>query len=71
MEKLKLEFSAGQVLKSIWLNMITQKTNELVDEVNNIPQTIKDREVDISQADFDALQASGDLDPTKTYYIYE
>lgn len=71
MEKLNLEFSAGQVLKSIWLNMITQKTNELVDEVNNIPQTIKDREVDISQAEFDALQASGDLDPTKTYYIYE
>jgi hypothetical protein len=84
MEKLKLEFSAGQVLKSIWLNLISQKTDEIVDEVNKLPemstaitenanaiQGIKDSEVDISQVEFDALQESGELDPSKTYYIYE
>lgn len=29
------------------------------------------KEVDISQEEFDALQESGNLDPSKTYYIYE
>lgn len=84
MKKLNLEFSAGQVMKSLWLNLIAQKTDEIVDEVNKLPQmvaatetnaleiqSIKDSEVDISQADFDALQKSGQLDPSKTYYIYE
>lgn len=84
MKKLNLEFSAGQVMKSLWLNLIAQKTDEIVDEVNKLPemstaitenanaiQDIKDSEVDISQAEFDALQESGELDPSKTYYIYE
>lgn len=84
MKKLNLEFSAGQVMKSLWLNLIAQKTDEIVDEVNKLPQmvaatetnaleiqSIKDSEVDISQADFDALKKSGQLDPSKTYYIYE
>ena len=84
MKKLNLEFSAGQVMKSLWLNLISQKTDEIVDEVNKLPemstaitenanaiQGIKDSEVDISQAEFDALQESGKLDPSKTYYIYE
>lgn len=84
MKKLNLEFSAGQVMKSLWLNLIAQKTDEIVDEVNKLPemstaitenanaiQNIKDSEVDISQAEFDALQESGNLDPSKTYYIYE
>jgi hypothetical protein len=84
MKKLNLEFSAGQVMKSLWLNLIAQKTDEIVDEVNKLPemstaitenanaiQSIKDSEVDISQAEFDALQESGELDPSKTYYIYE
>lgn len=84
MKKLNLEFSAGQVMKSLWLNLIAQKTDEIVDEVNKLPQmaaatetnaleiqSIKDSEVDISQAEFDALQQSGRLDPSKTYYIYE
>lgn len=84
MKKLNLEFSAGQVMKSLWLNLIAQKTDEIVDEVNKLPemstaitenanaiQNIKDSEVDISQAEFDALQESGELDPSKTYYIYE
>lgn len=84
MKKLNLEFSAGQVMKSLWMNLIAQKTDEIVDEVNKLPemstaitentnaiQSIKDSEVDISQAEFDALQESGELDPSKTYYIYE
>lgn len=29
------------------------------------------KEVDISQEEFDALQKSGELDESKTYYIYE
>ena len=84
MKKLNLEFSAGQVMKSLWLYLISKKTYEIVDEVNKLPemstaitenanaiQSIKDSEVDISQAEFDALQESGELDPSKTYYIYE
>lgn len=84
MKKLNLEFSAGQVMKALWLNLISQKTDEIVDEVNKLPemsmaitenanaiQGIKDSEVDISQDEFDALQESGNLDPSKTYYIYE
>lgn len=84
MQKLNLVFSAGQVMKSLWLNLISQKTDEIVDEVNKLPAMVaatatnkleidelKAKEVDISQADFDALQESGELDETKTYYIYE
>lgn len=37
MQKLNLEFSAGQVMKSLWLNLIAQKTDEIVDEVNTLP----------------------------------
>lgn len=84
MQKLNLEFSAGQVMKALWLNLISQKTDEIVDEVNTLPSMRADTKevalrldaveaegVDISQADFDAMQESGNLDPTKTYYIYE
>jgi hypothetical protein len=83
MKKLNLEFSAGQVMKSLWLNLISQKTDEIVDEVNKLPemstaitenanaiQSIKDSEVDISQEVFDDTPES-ELDPSKTYYIYE
>ena len=83
MKKLNLEFSAGQVMKSLWLNLIAQKTDEIVDEVNKLPemstaitenanaiQSIKDSEVDISQEVFDDTPES-ELDPSKTYYIYE
>lgn len=83
MKKLNLEFLAGQVMKSLWLNLIAQKTDEIVDEVNKLPemstaitenanaiQGIKDSEVDISQEVFDDTPES-ELDPSKTYYIYE
>ena len=59
-------------MKSLWLNLISKKTDEIVDEVNKLPdmstaitenanaiQRIKVSEVDISQAEFDALQESG------------
>lgn len=83
MQKLNLEFSAGQVMKSLWLNLISKKTDEIVDEVNKLPQMvaateanaleiqgIKNSEVDISQKVFDDTPES-ELDPSKTYYIYE
>ena len=73
-----------QVMKALWLNLISQKTDEIVDEVNKLPemsvaitenanaiQEIKDSDVDISQEEFDALQEEGRLDPSKSYYIYE
>lgn len=84
MQKLNLDFSAGQVMKSAVMNVITDKVDEIVDEVNKLPamaaatetvslrvDEIKASEVDISQEEFDALQESGGLDETKTYYIYE
>lgn len=84
MQKLNLGFSAGQVMKSAVMNVITNKVDEIVGEVNKLPSMVaatetnkreidalKEKEVDISQSDFDALQESGELDETKTYYIYE
>lgn len=84
MQKLNLDFSAGQVMKSAVMNIITDKVDEIVDEVNKLPamvaatetvslrvDEIEASEVDISQEEFDALQESGGLDETKTYYIYE
>ena len=84
MQKLNLDFSAGQVMKSSVMNVITDKVDEIVDEVNKLPamvaatetvslrvDEIEASEVDISQEEFDALQESGGLDETKTYYIYE
>ena len=84
MQKLGLEFFSGEILKSEKMNLIKDKVNELVEEANKIPAlesstktnsleilSMRNKEVDISQADFDVLQASGELDPTKTYYIYD
>ena len=34
-------------------------------------ENMRNSEVDISQTEFDALMESGELDPSKTYYIYE
>lgn len=84
MQKLNLEFTAGQVMKSLWLNLISQKTDEIVDEVNKLPQmaaamatnkleidALKEKEVNIKQSVFDEMLAAGTLDPTKTYNTYE
>lgn len=84
MDKLNLNFTPAQILKAELMNIIAGKIDELVDSANDMPamsaaieenkiliQGIKDSEVDISQEEFDALQASGGLDETKTYYIHE
>lgn len=84
MQKLNLEFSASQVLKSASLNTITGKVDEIVEEVNKLPSmvaataenalridAIEESVVDISLEEFEALQEEEGLDTTKTYYIYE
>ena len=84
MQKLNLVFSAGQVMKSLWLNLISQKTDEIVEEVNKLPamvaatetnrleiEALKVSEVNIKQSVFDEMLAAGTLDPTKTYNTYE
>lgn len=84
MEKLNLNFSPSQVLKAATMNVITGKVDEMIEEVNTLPamraateavnlrvDEVIESDVDISQAEFDELQASGELDETKTYYIYE
>lgn len=84
MDKLNLKFTPAQILKAELMNIIAGKIDELVDSANDMPamsaaieenkiliQGIKDSEVDISQEEFDALQASGGLDETKIYYIHE
>lgn len=84
MDKLNVTFSPAQILKAELMNLITAKIDELVASANELPaikasiadnklviEAVVASEVDISQAEFDALQESGGLDETKTYYIYE
>lgn len=84
MDKLNLNFTPAQILKAELMNIIAGKIDELVDSANDMPAMsaaittnralidgMKESEVDISQDEFDALQASGGLDETKTYYIHE
>lgn len=84
MDKLNVTFAPAQILKAELMNLITGKIDELVGVANGIPnidaatkenalliQDMKDSVVDISQSEFDALQAAGELDETKTYLIYE
>ena len=82
--KLNLNFTAAQVLKAQVMNIITGKIDEVVDAANHVNvveakaeenriliNNMKEEAVDISQTDFEALQDAGELDETKTYYIYE
>lgn len=84
MQKLNLEFSPSQVLKSATMNTITQKIDEAIDEINTLPeikasveeveikiQSIKDSVVYLPQSVFDDLEEKGELDPTKEYNTYE
>lgn len=84
MKKLNLEFGAGQVLKATQMNVITGKVDEVVDEVNKLPDmdsaikenrllinAIKEEKVDIPQDMFDDMKEAGLLDPTKEYNTYE
>ena len=71
-------------MKSLWLNLIAQKTDEIVDEVNKLPQMVAATEanaleiqgiinskVDIPQKLFDEMKKEGTLDITKEYNTYE
>lgn len=84
MEKLNINFTPAQVLKAELMNIITAKIDEIVNEANKILplevkanenrvmiENMRNSEVDISQTEFEALQEAGELDETKTYYIYE
>lgn len=80
LDKLDFQFTAGQVLKAELMNIMKERVNELVDSANTLPEMrafaketrmIVDSDIDISQAEFEALQEQGQLDPTKNYYIYE
>lgn len=84
MDKLNINFTPAQVLKAELMNIITAKIDEVVNEANKIQpleakakenrvmiENMRNSEVDISQAEFEALQEAGELDETKTYYIYE
>ena len=82
--KLDIEVSGGQVLKSATFNAVTSKVDEIVDEVNKLPEmnvairenrllidAIKKEKVDIPQGMFDDMKEAGLLDPTKEYNTYE
>lgn len=84
MDKLEIQFKPAQILKSEVMNIVVQKIDEVVGEANKIQpleakanenrvmiENMRNSEVDISQAEFDALMESGGLDPNITYYIYE
>ena len=81
MSKLGNVFRQGQTLKADDLNLMVNAINDNADVSQEAKQTaenntraidlLKQREVDISESEFEALQSAGQLDPTKTYYIYE
>ena len=80
MSNLGTVFRQGQTLKADDLNLMVNAINDNDKTANTAKQTaennsraidiIRNREVDISQKDFDDIPES-ELDPTKTYYIYE
>lgn len=83
MDRLEIQFKPAQILKSEVMNIVVQKIDEVVGEANKIQpleakanenrvmiENMRNSEVDISQAEFDDTPES-ELDPTKTYYIYE
>lgn len=53
------------------IESVEQSIDAVVENVEQSIDAIVESEVDISQEDFEALQESGELDETKTYYIYE
>lgn len=80
MSNLGTVFRQGQTLKADDLNLMVEAINDNDKTANAAKQTaennsraidiLRNREVDISQKDFDDIPES-ELDPTKTYYIYE
>ena len=81
MSKLGTNFRQGQTLKADDLNLMVNAINDNADVSQEAKQTsennaraieiINNRDVNISESEFERLQESGTLDPSKTYYIYE
>ena len=80
MSKLGTTFRQGETLKAEKLNLMVDAINDTAEELTATTQQatnnanaialIKERDIDISQEVFDNIPES-ELDPTKTYYIYE
>lgn len=74
-------FRQGETLKAEKLNLMVNAINDTADELSTTSQKatnnansialIKERDIDISESEFEALREAGQLDPSKTYYIYE
>lgn len=74
-------FRQGETLKAEKLNLMVNAINDTADELSATSQKattnanaialIKERDIDISESEFEALREAGQLDPSKTYYIYE
>lgn len=81
MSKLGSVFRQGQTLKADDLNLMVNAINDNADKSESAKQIsennaraieiINNRDVNISESEFERLQASGELDPNKNYYIYE
>ena len=81
MSKLGSVFRQGQTLKAEDLNLMVNAINDNDDKSESAKQIsennaraidiINNRDVNISESEFERLQASGELDPNKNYYIYE
>lgn len=81
MSKLGTTFRQGETLKAEKLNLMVNAINDNADELSATTQQatnnanaiaiINGRDIDISESEFEALREAGELDPTKTYYIYE
>lgn len=81
MSKLGSVFRQGQTLKAEDLNLMVNAINDNADKSESAKQIsennaraieiINNRDVNISESEFERLQASGELDPNKNYYIYE
>jgi hypothetical protein len=81
MSSLGSVFRQGQTLKAEELNLMVSAINDNDNRITSAKQTaennaraietINNRDVNISESEFERLQASGELDPNKNYYIYE
>lgn len=81
MSRLGITFGTGETLKADKLNLMVNAINDNDERVTEAAQKavnaqneiniIKGSEVNISESEFERLQESGTLDPSKTYYIYE
>ena len=81
MSKLGSVFRQGQTLKAEDLNLMVNAINDNAEKSESAKQMsennaraidiINNRDVNISESEFERLQESGELDPNKNYYIYD